>query len=166
MAGGHLSEMPIVDRDSALAFIERHGIVMESARTSRPNLVDAVIAARVGSWWKHAEAKHVFWLTRVVRESPDVLVCRLVDGKITYVHRRLWPALVRLESRLPRPALAAIREIHTSTGKHIVKTTPFPRWVPPAVIREAERLTEAEAIGAFRTMNRREGHDRGRPHLI
>jgi hypothetical protein len=48
-------------------------------------------------------------VTRAVRDSDDVLVCRLIKGKITFVHRRLWPALVRAAGRLPSVRLRCVR---------------------------------------------------------
>jgi hypothetical protein len=73
-------------------------------------------------------------------------VCRLVDGKITYVHRRLWPALVRLAKRFPRVRLDAVAELHTATGRHQVVATKFPNWVPREVLLAARQLTEQEAL--------------------
>ena len=82
---------------TALAFVRRHGVVLEGARGPVPNLAETVAGHHIrGSWWGHANGHQIFWLTRTVRNSRDVLVCRLVGGKITYVHRRIWPALVRL----------------------------------------------------------------------
>jgi hypothetical protein len=72
-------------------------------------------------------------------------VCRLVDGKITYVHRRLWPALIRLAGRFSQQRLAAVKEAHTPTGKHKLLVTPFPEWVPTEVMGAAQKLTEKEA---------------------
>jgi len=72
-------------------------------------------------------------------------VCQLVDGKITYVHRRLWPALVRLAGRFSKQRLAAVKETHTPAGKHKLLVTPFPKWVPNEVLRAAQKLTEKEA---------------------
>jgi hypothetical protein len=40
--------------------------------------------------------REIFRVLYAVSESPDVLVCRLVNGNITFVHRRLWPALARV----------------------------------------------------------------------
>jgi len=112
----------------ALAFVKRHGIVLESARGPVPNLAEAVVGGRIrGSWWGHAKGKEIFWLTRAVRDSRDVLVCRLVGGKITYVHRRLWPALVRAARRFARRNLAAVPEVHTAQGQHAEQRVPFPR---------------------------------------
>jgi hypothetical protein len=82
----------------ALAFVERHGIVLEAARhRTIPSLVEAVAGEPVrGSWWAHPAGKSIFALTRAVRESPQILVCRIVDGKISFAHARVWPALARL----------------------------------------------------------------------
>lgn len=135
---------------AALAFVKARGVVLESARGPVPSLAERVTGDRIrGSWWGHARGHEIFWLTRAVREAPDVLVCRLVGGKVTYVHRRLWPALVRLARRIGVRRLAAIREIHLPSGKHVVRVTPFPRWVPAAVRRAAQRLSEAQATAAL-----------------
>jgi hypothetical protein len=68
-----------------------------------------------------------------------------VDGKITYIHRRLWPALVRLVRRFSKERLAAVKEVHTPSGKHKLLTTPFPKWVPREILRVAQKITEKEA---------------------
>src|SRR4051794_27093697 len=96
-----------------------------------PNLAEAVTGEPIrGSWWGHPKGHDIFRLTRAVRNSPDVLVCRLCEGKVTYVHRRLWPALVRIAPILGFENLAQILEIHTAHGRHETKVTPFPGWVP------------------------------------
>ncbi len=74
-----------------------------------------------------------------------MLVCRLVDGKITYVHRRVWPALVLLAGELRHDRLAEIHEVHTPLGKHVVKVRSFPGWVPVPVQRAAPRLSDVKA---------------------
>jgi len=98
-----------------------------------------------GSWWAHPKANEILRLSRSIRGSPDVLVCRLVDGKITYIHRRLWPAVVRLAHRFSKDKLAAVKEVHTPTGKHKLLITPYPKWVPQEVVRVAQKITEKEA---------------------
>jgi hypothetical protein len=130
----------------AVAFVAKQGVVLESGRGSVPSLAAAVAGGTIrGSWWAHPKGRAIFRATRAVRESSDVLVCRLVDGKITYVHRRLWPALVRLADVIGFRHLDAIREEHTEAGAHILVTIPFPQWVPSEVITAAEQLSEAEA---------------------
>ena len=85
-------------------------------------------------------------ITRAVRESESVLVCRLVNGRVTLVHRRLWPALVRVADRFSAAHLAKIKEIHAPAGHHRVEETPFPDWVSPAVLTAAAALSENEAL--------------------
>jgi hypothetical protein len=131
----------------AAAFVRRHGVVLESAAGPVPSLASAIAGEAIrGSWWSHPRSHQIFELTQAIRDRDDVLVCRLVDGKITFVHRRLWPALVRSAKRFPRKRLAQVREVHTASGRHVAKETPFPRWVPAQVNAEASRLVEADAL--------------------
>ena len=82
-------------------------------------------------------------------ESEDVLVCRLVEGKITLVHRRLWPALVRVAARFPPDRISKVRQEHTASGRHVNKEVPFPEWVPAKVRKQASSISEEEAIAAL-----------------
>src|SRR5439155_1213471 len=110
----------------AIAFVKANRVVLESGRGPVPNLAETIAGAAIrGSWWAHPKAKSIFVCSRAVRASADVLVCRLIGGKVTYVHRRVWPALVRLAGRFNADRLAAIEEVHTPSGKHMIKVTPF-----------------------------------------
>jgi len=131
----------------AIAFVKANGVVLESGHGPVPSLAEAIAGERIrGSWWAHPKANTIFLCSRAIRKSADVLVCRLVGGKVTYVHRRLWPALVRLAGRFDANRLAAIQEVHTPSGKHEVHTTAYPDWVTEDVRRAAEELTEEEAV--------------------
>ncbi|HME74004.1 MAG TPA: hypothetical protein VKM54_29710 [Myxococcota bacterium] len=134
-------------RRQAIAFVRKHGVVLESARGRVPSLAEAVAGGPIKrSWWSHPKSHEIFALTQIVRDSNDVLVCRVVDGKVTFVHRRLWPALVRLADRLPHEHLAQLREEHTASGRHVVRTVPFPDWIPREVSARGRDLTESEAL--------------------
>ena len=140
----------------AVGFVRRHGVVLEGAAGPVPSLAAAVAGANLrGNWWGHAKGRQIFALTRAVRNCPDVLVCRLIDGKITYVHRRLWPALVRVSDAFPRRRLARIHEQHTDTGRHVVEEHHFPGWTPEDVAAEARRLDEEAAFAALGAWCRR-----------
>ena len=131
----------------ALIFIREQGVVLESARGAVPSLAEAIAGGRIqGRWWAHAHGHKIFAVTRSVRESDEILVCRLVAGKITFVHRRLWPALVRLADRVSVDRLAKLREIHTESGRHRIEHTPFPDWVPPEVRAAASQMSEVAAL--------------------
>ena len=121
-----------------------------SARGPVPNLAEAIAGAPIrGSWWGHPQSHHMYGLFEGVCGSGQVLVCRLVGGKVTFIHRRLWPALVRLADQLPKRGLAAVRDEHTARGNHRTVVTRFPLWVPGAVLRQAKRLSEVEAVRKF-----------------
>jgi hypothetical protein len=134
----------------AVAFVESRGIMLESGHGPVPNLAEAIAGERIGgSWWRHPKGRSIFAATRAVRESPDVLVCRLLGGKVTYIHRRLWPAVVRLAAKLDKDSLAAVREEHTASGSHRIVKTPFPDWVDAETKEAADRLSEEEAFSKF-----------------
>ena len=130
----------------ALAFVRTHGVVLMSAKGRGPNLVEAIAGQAIkGSWWGHADGKRIFAVLGEVAESDDVLVCRLVDGKVTLVHRRLWPALVRLADAFAPDRIARVLDGHTASGRHVSRSMAFPDWVPPAIAHEAESLAAADA---------------------
>ena len=132
--------------DQALAFVESHGVVLVSAQGPAARLVDAIAGEPVrGSWWGHPRGKEIFRVLSAVQASQDILACRLLGGKVTLVHRRLWPALVRLADRFAPEQIARVREEHTAKGKHVSHGIPFPDWVPPEVLSAAREMTDEEA---------------------
>ena len=134
----------------ALAFVEGHGVVLVSAKGPVPRLTEAIAGEPMkGSWWGHPKSHQIFAILEAVTASEDILVCRLVKGKITLVHRRLWPALVRLANQFPPDQIAKVRQEHKASGRHVNKEVPFPRWVPAEVMKQASSISAAEAIAAL-----------------
>jgi len=134
--------------EDAIAFVERHGVVLQAARGPVPSLAEAIAGGPIrGSWWGHPKGKEIFHAAEAVGDSPDVLVCKLIEGRITYVHRRLWPALVKLAGRFRKEQLAKVWNEHTARGAHRARRTPFPAWVPAAVMKQAAALSVPEAEG-------------------
>jgi hypothetical protein len=130
----------------ALRFVESHGIVLESARGPVPNLAEAIAGEQIrGSWRGRPKGNLIYMLTTEVRSSGDVLVCRLIDGKVTFVHHRIWPAIVRMASELNRARIAAISETHGG-GAHRVVTVEYPGWVPAETRTLARRISIDEAL--------------------
>ncbi|OGT84966.1 MAG: hypothetical protein A3H91_01905 [Gammaproteobacteria bacterium RIFCSPLOWO2_02_FULL_61_13] len=134
----------------ALDFVREQGVVLASARGPAPTLTEVIVGEPiVGSWWGHAHSHHIHTVLEAVKESGDVLVCRLINGKITLVHRRLWPALVRLGKRFTPEQVAQVCEEHTPSGRHAVSMIPFPKWVPAKVAKQAREFDEQEALADF-----------------
>jgi hypothetical protein len=127
--------------------VEQYGVLLQSARGSVVNLPELVVGGPIaGSWWAHPQHDEIFRVLNEATASDDVVRLRLVNGKLALVHRRLWPALVRLVDRIGPEALASVHEDHTSSGAHRSRTVAFPDWVPQAVLDRAAQLSETEAI--------------------
>ena len=138
------------DTEAALVFVRTHGVVLVSAKGPVPRLIDAIAGEPIrGGWWGHPKGREIWKVLGGVCDSEDILVCRLVEGKLTLVHRRLWPALVAAASRLPQERLAQVREEHTASGKHENREIPFPPWVPAEVGDAAAALGVEEALAAL-----------------
>jgi len=60
--------------------------------------VSGLVVGDVGgrSWWAHPAAKQMFDLSCRLHDHPDVLMVKLISGKVTYIHRPLWPAIVAI----------------------------------------------------------------------
>ena len=130
-----------------MATLIEHGMLLESARGPLPSVAELVAGERIsGSWWGHPSSHAIFDAINALADSPDVVRTRLVNGKVTLIHRRVWCALVRVSDRFPIDRLAAIREEHTATGAHRVQRQDFPDWVPSDVLRDARDLSEDAAL--------------------
>jgi len=134
----------------ALAFVREHGVVLASARGPAPRLTEAITGEPInGSWWGHPQSHRIHAILSTVTESEQVHVCRLINGKITLVHRRLWPSLVRLANHFAPEQIAQVRDEHTPSGRHVSREVPFPLWVPPDVREQAKTISEREALAVF-----------------
>ena len=129
-----------------MAVLVDRGMLLQSARGPLPNVAELVAGEPIkGSWWGHAMGHEIFDTLAVLDDSPDVVRLRLVNGKVTLVHRRLWPALVRVADRFAPGQLAALHEEHTASGAHRVIEQAFPEWVPDDVVVQAHELSSDEA---------------------
>jgi hypothetical protein len=135
-----------MDLDRARAIVEKHGAVLQSARGRVPSLAEEIAGERIrGSWWSHPRGREIFAIVSALAEDENVLFCRLVEGKVTLVHRRLWPALARLAPQLDAKRTCRIVQVHTDSGHHETREQPFPDWAPPDVLAAAAKLDDDEA---------------------
>ena len=79
--------------DRVLAFVKAHGVVLVSAKGPAPRLIDAIAGEPVRQLVVAFAGSAIYNVLSEVTASELVLVCRLIDVKVTLVHRRLWPAL-------------------------------------------------------------------------
>jgi hypothetical protein len=145
-----LASPPCSTPQQAFAFVAAHGIVLVSARGSVPCLTEAIAGAPIkGSWWGHPAGKQIFAILEQVVDSGQVLVCRLIDGKLTLVHRRLWPLLACVAEQLAPEQISQITQQHTATGRHIKHACAFPDWMPAALLAEGAHASLDQARAVF-----------------
>ena len=74
--------------------LKRSGLVL-LADNKLPSISTFVVGEPVrGSWWGHPKAHDIFRVVCRFVDHPDVAVTKLISGKVTFVHRKLWPALL------------------------------------------------------------------------
>jgi len=79
-----------------LARLKEYGLLLQTD-ANLPNVCTLVTGAPVrGSWWANPRSHEIFRVNCELAEHPDVLVCKLISGKITYLHRPLWPAVIAI----------------------------------------------------------------------
>ncbi len=126
-----------------VTFVEKNGIVLASAKGPVPNVAEAVAGEPiVGSWWAHKKGKAIFAALCEIDDSIDVRCFKLIDGKVTFAHRKMWPALVRLghDGVIATEQLSSVQQEHLPTGEHRNIVTPFPDWVDDATAAAADTL--------------------------
>jgi hypothetical protein len=133
--------------DDLLPVLAEQGMLLESARGPIPNGAELAAGEPIrGSWWAHEASHQIYDVLNRVTDSPDVVRLRLINGKITLVHRRVWPALALLETCFPPEALARVDEVHTASGRHRAVSVPFAEWLPDAERRAGTALARDEAV--------------------
>src|SRR5262249_53738019 len=131
-----------------LKFIEKHGVVLASARGPVLSIAQEVAGEPiVGSWWAHPKGRAIFAALSEIDDAFEVRCFKLVDGKVTFVHRRVWPALVRLarDGLIALDRAASVQQEHMPTGEHRNIIMLFPDWVPDEVAVVADNISADEA---------------------
>jgi hypothetical protein len=88
------------------AELERRGLLLLHDR-ALPS-VTALVAgeAIAGSWWGHPRGNEIYALVEAFEHTGGALSLKLVNRKLTFVHQRLWPALLVVASGRVLPPLS------------------------------------------------------------
>ncbi len=79
-----------------LSQLKKFGVLLESDHRL-PNVCTLVAGeAMRGSWWSHPLSHHIFAVNEQLEDNPDVLITKLISGKVTFVHRQLWRPLTAI----------------------------------------------------------------------
>ena len=90
---------------ATLAWIREQGVVLQSARGPVANVAQFIAGEPIrGSWWGHPAGKEIYAILNVLDDHPDIVSTRLINDKVTLLHARVWPSVVRVSDRLGRRA--------------------------------------------------------------
>ncbi len=127
---------------SVVTRLEHDGLLLQQDKslTSVVGLVTGEVLST--SWWSHPRAQEIFAILQ--RLEAVALATRLVAGKVTLVHRKLWPALLTVETStepwhrdvanatapkvIQERLLSVAKEVHTESGRHEVVFEPWRTW--------------------------------------
>src|SRR5688500_18590386 len=84
--------------DAVLARLSESGLLLTQDKQVL-NVVTLITGETLrGSWWSHAKGQEIFAVLSTLADHEDVLFTKLLSGKVTLVHRRLWPAFLAVAS--------------------------------------------------------------------
>ena len=79
-----------------LQALKQLGVLLETDQ-KLPSVSGLVAGeAMRGSWWAHLRAREIFAVLQQLADHKQVLITKLISGKVTFVHRRLWPDVVSI----------------------------------------------------------------------
>ncbi len=139
--------------DDALRMLRERGLLSLTSAGPGPSLVETVVGGPVrGSWSEHPSSKLIFEVIAEIEASPEVLVLRLVGGKVTFLHRALWPALVRIArdpgrvaeatARLSPCALRLVSDVEERGEVRLDELARQPSWPPERDLARAGKELE------------------------
>jgi len=130
--------------------LREFGLLLESD-PRLPCVTRIIVGRRLrSSWWGHPKAELIYAVSNRLSNHRDVLTVKLVAGKVTFVHRRLWAAVIAVatsseEWQFEGLAPATRRLFTLVSRKGILETNQLPGY---------ERQSRAVA-GAARELERR-----------
>ena len=137
----------------AISELEKHGLLLQSD-SSLPNVVSILAGETVkGSWWVHPRAHEIFHGLNALDDRVDVLVTKLISGKVTLVHRKLWRDLLSIamareawQERGLSPAARFLLQSVDQQGILFSNELEWPKRLQPAKIGAATRVLEERLL--------------------
>ena len=112
------------------AFITEHGLLLLQHK-SLPSAAGLIAGEPLAtSWWSHPRAQEIFRQLDALDWTGDIIATRLIDKRVTFVHRALWPAIYAVGAarepwqmrRLPRDARSLLDRV--DRDKRVAATGP------------------------------------------
>ncbi len=151
-------------RRKAWSLLSRHGLLLVSD-ADLPSVAGLVAGEPVrGSWWSHPRSHEIFAVSEALSHHPDVLVAKLLAGKVTFIHRKLWPAFLAVAlpgstwqmRALPAAARTLLRRV---TRQGSVELAPAAKGESRSTLpqREAARALERRLLVHSREVHTESG---------
>lgn len=99
--------------------LKQDGFLLESDQTL-PSVCTLITGEPLkSSWWSHPKAQVIFQVNELLEDHADVMITKLVSGKVTFIHRKLWPAILAIGAarepwqveELSPPAIVLLRMV-------------------------------------------------------
>ena len=137
----------------ALGELQSSGLLLASDVTL-PSVAGLVAEAPLrGSWWAHPQAHAIYRVAKQLAAHPDVLTAKLISGKVTFVHRRLWTSLFAVATsgepwqlRGISPLARKLLSLVTKKGRLRIDRLPAFRGVSAKALGEAARGLERRLL--------------------
>ncbi len=85
-----MSADPAQEFQRVFEALKRRGLLLVSDKAF-PSVSGLIVGEPLkGSWWSHPLAHTIFGVNEMLEDHKDVLITKLIDGKVTFVHRRMW----------------------------------------------------------------------------
>lgn len=82
------------ESEEVLEVLTRAGLLLRQDKQAS-NVVSLLTGETLrGSWWSHPRGRLIFAILSELDDHPDVLLAKLLDRKVTLIHRTLWPAFL------------------------------------------------------------------------
>lgn len=122
--------------------IAEHGVLLLQDKTLA-NAVTFMTGERLsGSWWSHPRAHEIFGALEALPED-QVIDTKLVGGRVTFVHRALWPDLLAVAKSGDLGQDQRTYEVHTESGRHEKRYEPWPAWAKRQKVRATRDVAAA-----------------------
>jgi hypothetical protein len=129
-----------------LAALARHGLLLKQDK-ALPSVVGLVTGeALASSWWNHPFAHDILALLEALSDRPDAVETKLIGGKVTFVSKTLWPALLGVATSDEAwqhsglsPAASRLFGAVTRTGEHEASGPTVKELEERLLVRTAQR---------------------------
>ncbi|HEY6390155.1 MAG TPA: hypothetical protein VIX89_02685 [Bryobacteraceae bacterium] len=109
-----------------------------------------------GSWWTHPQSHEMYSLACRLHEHPDVLLVKLISGKVTLVRRPLWPAVFAVATAREPWQLEGLSKDAKALLKEVDKETRLSSSGDPVRELETRLLVYSESVHTERGFHTKE----------